>query len=90
MYQETFVNACRRTNSHSQQKQIVRNNEPIYVIFNTVCARSDMKNIYQFQDISRIFTRVRSCTDGQIDRQTDKLNAEKEKYIKIFLNYLIV
>ena len=42
----------------------------IYINFNTVHAMSDINNIYQFQDISRIFARVRERTD----RQTECIN----------------
>ena len=60
MYQKTSVCLCRRTVN------------PTYTIFNTVHAVSDMSNIFKFQDIWRIFTRVRACTDGQTDGQTDR------------------
>ena len=50
MYQKTFVCLCRQTISR------------IYTIFNTVHAMSDINNIYQFEDIWRIFTRVRVRT----------------------------
>ena len=56
---EKFGGFCRRTVS------------PMHAIFNTVHAMLQINNIFQFQDIRRIFTGVRSCTDGQIDRQTD-------------------
>ena len=35
---------------------------------------SDMNNIFKFQDILRIFTRVRTGADGQTDRQTECIN----------------
>ena len=50
MYRKTFVCLCRQTISR------------IYTIFNTVHAISDINNIYQFQDLWRIFTRVRVRT----------------------------
>ena len=50
MYRKTFVCLCRQTISR------------IYTIFNTVHAMSGINNIYQFQDIWRIFTRVRVRT----------------------------
>ena len=59
MYRKTFVCLCRQTISR------------IYTIFNTVHAMSDKNNIYQFQDITKIFTRVRAWTDGQTDKQTE-------------------
>ena len=59
-YRKTFVCLCRQTL------------RPIHTIFKTVYSISDINNIDQFQDIWRIFTRVRAY----IDRQTDKLNAE--------------
>ena len=40
----------------------------MYTIFNMVHVMSCMNNAYQFQDIWRIFTRVKACTD----RQTEK------------------
>ena len=43
----------------------------IYTIFNMVHAMLDMNNIYQFQDIWRIFTRVRARTDRWTDGQTN-------------------
>ena len=66
MYWKTFVCLCRQTMSR------------IYIFFNTVHSMSDMNNIYQFQNIWRIFTRVRAPTDrktdGQTDRQTECIN----------------
>ena len=62
MYQKTFVCLCRRTVN------------PTYTIFNTVHAISDMSNIFKFQNIWRIFTRVRARTDGQTDRQTNRMH----------------
>ena len=56
MYRKTFVCLCR---------QIVSR---IYTIFNPVYAMSDINNLYKFQDISRIFTKVRAWTDRQTNR----------------------
>ena len=49
MYRKTFVCLCRQTISRT------------YTIFYTVHAMSDINNMYQFQDIWRIFTRVKSA-----------------------------
>ena len=72
----------------------------IYTIFNTVHAMSDMNNIYQFQDIWRIFTRVRARTgrrtDGQTGRQTNRMHKhfwtllesvkkQKQKFLGIYI-----
>ena len=57
---EKFVCLCRRTVN------------PTYTIFNKVHAISDMSYIFKFQDIRRIFTRVRARTDRQTDRRTDR------------------
>ena len=62
MYRKTFVCLCRQTISR------------IYTIFNTVHAMSDINNIYQFQNIWRILTRVRAWTYGQTDRQTNRMH----------------
>ena len=62
MYQKTFVCLCRRTVNL------------MYAIFNLVHAISDMSNIFKFQNVWRIFTRVRACTDGQLERQTECIN----------------
>ena len=62
MYRKTFVRLCRQTNSR------------IHTICTTVYAMSDMNNIYQFQDISRIFTRVTARTERQTDRQIECIN----------------
>ena len=62
MFRKTFVCLCRQTISRT------------YAIFNTVHAMSDINTIYQFQDIRRIFTRVRAWTNGRTDRQTECIN----------------
>ena len=46
----------------------------IHIIFNTNHSISDLNNIYKFHDILRKFTRLRECTDGRIDKKTDKSN----------------
>ena len=50
---ESFCGFCRQTISR------------MYIIFNAVHAMPDMNNTYQFQDILKIFTRVRSRSDRQ-------------------------
>ena len=62
MHQKTFICFCRRTIS------------PMYIIFFTIHAISDMNNIYKFQNILWLFSRVRECTGGQIDGQTECIN----------------
>ena len=63
MYWKAFVCLCRR----------ILNS--MHTIFNTVHSVSDMNSTYKFQDISRIFTKVRACTDGQTNSKTDKPKA---------------
>ena len=76
MYRKTFGCLCRQT--------ICR----IYTIFNPVHAMSDINNIYQFQDIWRIFTRVRAWTDGQTDIQTECMNTF-QLFWKVLKRHLI-
>ena len=56
MYRKNFVCLCRQTISR------------MFNVFNEVHAMSDMNNIYQFQDIWKIFTRVRARSDRQTNR----------------------
>ena len=35
----------------------------------------NMSSICKFQDFRRIFMRIRTCTDGQTDRQIECINA---------------
>ena len=72
MYQKTFVCLCRRTASL------------IHTIFNTVHSASGMSNIFKFQDICRIFTGVRACTDGQTDRQTNQIHKHFSTLLESF------
>ena len=69
---ENFVCLCRRMVN------------PIYTIFNTVHTILDMSNIFKFQNIWRIFTRIRACTDGQTDRQVDRQTDRQTECINNF------
>ena len=51
----------------------------MYTVFGTAHVISDINDIYQFQDIRRIFPRVRACSDGEAARQTNQMH-------KTFLN----
>ena len=73
MYQKTFVCLCRRTVN------------PINTIFNTVHVILDMNNIFKFQNIWRIFTRVRACADGQTDRRTIRQTNRMHKHFSTLL-----
>ena len=86
MYRKTFVWLYRQTISR------------MYTIFNTVYAISDTNKIYQFQDIWRIFTRVRDeQTDIQTDRQTNRMHTHfstllesvKKKLMFCFRTYIM-
>ena len=60
MHRKAFVCLCRQTISR------------ICTLFNTVHSMSNINNMYQFQDIWRIFTRGRARTDRRTERRTDR------------------
>ena len=68
---ENFVCLCRQTLS------------PIHTIFSTVYSISDLNIIHKFQDNSRIFTRVRECTEGQTNKQKNRMH---KHYSTLFEN----
>ena len=45
----------------------IRINSPIYAIFSAKHCRVKLINVYQFQDLRRIFTKIRAYTDWQTE-----------------------
>ena len=71
MCENSFVCLCSRTISS------------IYTIFNTTYSIVNLNNIYQFEDIQRVFTRTRAHAERQADSQTDRQTSNKSNALKI-------